>query len=130
MPSLLTFFAGRSAGLAIPAGVGSRPAVPGPAVGRLRLPTDPIGTFTLTLTNLVVGSAIRIETEAGTLVEYRVADATSEVFTVPAYAPGNASNDLRIKVRKGTAAPFYKDYETLAVASVGAGSIYVVQVPD
>lgn len=98
--------------------------------GRMRLSTESIGTFTLTLTNLVVGSAVRVETQAGALVEYRVADAATEVFTVPAYAPGNASNDLRIKVRKGTAAPFYKDYETLAVASVGAGSIYVVQVPD
>jgi len=100
------------------------------SVGRMRLTTESIGTFTLTLTNLVVGSAIRIETQAGDLVEYRVADATTEVFTVPAYAPGNASNDLRIKVRKGTAPPFYKDYTTLATASVGSGSIYVSQIPD
>ena len=109
------------------AGIGPNAGAP---TGRLRLPTDSIGTFTLTLTNLVIGSAIRVETQAGALIEYRVADATSEVFAVPAYSAGNASNDLRIKVRKGTAAPFYKDYETLAVASVGAGSIYVVQVPD
>lgn len=109
------------------AGIGPNAGAP---TGRLRLPTDPIGTFTLTLTNLVVGSAIRIETQAGTLIEYRVADATSEVFTVPAYAPGNASNDLRIKVRKGTAAPFYQPYETLATASVGSASIYVSQIQD
>lgn len=109
------------------AGIGPNAGAP---TGRLRLPTDPIGNFTLTLTNLVVGSAIRIETQAGALVEYRVADATSEVFSVPAYAPGNASNDLRIKVRKGTAAPFYQPYETLATASVGSASIYVSQIQD
>lgn len=100
------------------------------SAGRMRLSTESIGNFTLTLTNLVVGSAIRVETQAGTLIEYRVADATSEVFTIPAYSPGNASNDLRIKVRKGTAAPFYIPYETLATASVGSGSIYVSQIPD
>lgn len=100
------------------------------SVGRMRLSTEAIGNFTLTLTNLVVGSAIRIETQAGDLVEYRVADATSEVFTIPAYSPGNASNDLRIKVRKGTAAPFYVPYETLTAASVGSASIYVSQIQD
>lgn len=100
------------------------------SLGRMRLTTESIGNFTLTLTNLVVGSAIRVETQAGALIEYRVADATSEVFTVPAYAPGNAANDLRIKVRKGTAAPFYQPYETLATASVGSASIYVSQIQD
>lgn len=109
------------------AGIGPNAGAP---TGRLRLPTDPIGNFILTLTNLVVGSAIRVETQAGALVEYRVADATSEVFTVPAYAPGNAGNDLRIKVRKGTSAPYYKDFETLATASVGSSSVYIVQIPD
>ncbi len=98
--------------------------------GRMRLSTESIGTFTLTLTNLVVGSAVRVETQAGALVEYRVADAATEVFTVPAYSPGNASNDLRIKVRKGTAAPFYVPYETLATAVVGSASIYVSQQQD
>ena len=100
------------------------------SAGRMRLSTESIGTFTLTLTNLVVGSAVRVETQAGALVEYRVADAATEVFTVPAYSPGNASNDLRIKVRKGTAAPFYVPYETLATAVVGSASIYVSQQQD
>lgn len=109
--------------------IGIRP-VHGGSFGRMRLPTESIGSFSLTLTNLVIGSAIRVETQAGALVEYRVADATSEVFTVPAYAAGNASNDLRIKVRKGTAAPYYKDFATLTTAFVGSSSIYVVQIPD
>lgn len=110
-------------------GVGSRGML-GTATGKLRLPTDSIGNFTLTLTNLVVGSSIRIETEAGALIEYRVADATTEVFTAPAYSVGNAANNLRIKVRKASEAPFYIPYETLTTAFVGAQSIYVSQIPD
>lgn len=98
--------------------------------GVKRLPTDSIGTFVLTLTGLIVGSAIRVETQAGTLIEYRVAAASTEAFNVPAFTPGSASNDLRIKVRKGTTAPFYIPYETLAVAAVGAQSIFVSQIPD
>jgi hypothetical protein len=111
--------------------LGMEPVVAGATHGVKRLATDSIGNFTLTLTNLVVGSAIRMETQAaGALIEFRVAAGTSEVFTIPAYSAGNASNDLRIKVRKGSAAPLYKPYETLATASVGAGSVYIAQIPD
>lgn len=99
-------------------------------LGRARLPTDSIGTYALTLTGLVIDSAIQIETQAGALVENRTADATTEVFSVPAYSIGSTNNDLRIKVRKGTASPFYKPYETLATAVVGSNSIYVSQILD
>ena len=96
-----------------------------------RLATDPIGTFTLTLTNVVVGSAIRIEAQVGgALVEYRVATLTTEIFSVPVYVSGSASNDLRIKVRKATAGTAYIPYETLTTAATGAQSIYVSQIPD
>jgi hypothetical protein len=96
-----------------------------------KLPTDSIGTFVLSLTNLVIGSAIRIEVvSTGTLVEYRVADTTTEVFNVPAYSVGSASNELRIKVRKGSAPVLYKPYETIATAVVGSSSVYIAQVPD
>lgn len=95
------------------------------------LPTDSIGTFVLSLTNLVVGSAVRIEiASTGTLVEYRVADTTTEVFNVPAYSAGSANNDLRIKVRKASAPVLYKPYETLATALVGAVSVYITQISD
>lgn len=110
--------------------LGMEPVAGLSSFGVKRLPTDSIGTFVLTLTNLVVGSAIRVETQAGALVEFRVAAASSEAFNVPAYSPGSASNDLRIKVRKGTSAPFYRPYETLATAAVGSQSIFVSQIPD
>lgn len=94
-------------------------------------PTDAIGTFDLTLNNIVIDSVIRIEiASTGALVELRTADATTEVFSLPAYSGGNVNNDLRIKVRKGTAAPKYLPFSTLATASVGAGSVYIAQVAD
>ena len=64
------------------------------------------------------------------LVENRVASSPSEVFAVPAYVSGNAGNSLRIKVRKGSASPFYRPFETLTTAFVGAQSIFVSQIPD
>lgn len=106
------------------------PALGGLALGVFRLPTDPIGTTTVTLTNLVSGSAIRIEEADGTLREYRDADATSEVFTLDVYSAGSAKNDLVIKVRKGTAAPKYLPYTTYLTAVVGSQSVYIAQVAD
>jgi hypothetical protein len=100
------------------------------AFGVARLPTDPVGTFTLTLTNLVVGSAVQVETLAGAAVENRTASSGTEVFALSAYASGNPANNLRIKVRKGSAAPFYQPWETLATATPGSASIYVSQIPD
>ena len=95
------------------------------------LPSDPIGTFALTLTNVVVGSRIHIETQGdGTALHDSVADATDETISLSAYASGSAYNALRIKVRKGTGSPTYKPFETLATAIVGAQSIYVGQIPD
>jgi hypothetical protein len=103
----------------------------GGGLGVARLDTDPIGNFTLTLTNLVVGSAVRIEiTSTGVEVAFRTAASTSEVFTIPAYSSGNPANDLRIKVRKGSTAPLYKPYDTQATALISAQSIFIAQIPD
>ena len=103
----------------------------GMAIARQSLPTDPIGTFTLTLTNVVVGSRIHIETQGdGTTLHDSVADATDETISLSAYASGSPYNALRIKVRKGTGAPTFKPFETLATAIVGAQSIYVGQIAD
>ena len=103
----------------------------GVSLGVCRLPTDPIGTFSLTLTNVVVGSRIHIETQGdGTTLHDSVADATSETISLSAYASGSPYNALRIKVRKASSAPTYKPFETLATAIVGAQSIYVGQIAD
>lgn len=95
------------------------------------LPTDPIGTFALTLTNVVVGSAIQIEDQAGTTTLYNGTAATSTpLINLSAYAGGSGLNNLRIKVRKGSASPYYIPWETVTVAVVGSQTIYVAQIPD
>lgn len=101
------------------------------ALGVARFSTDQIGTFSLTLTNVVTGSAIQIESQDGSTTLHNSTAAGSTVnITLQAYAAGSPLNDLRIKVRKGSAAPYYQPYETLTTAVVGAQSIYVSQIPD
>ena len=118
-------FSGLSRGKTIPLGTS------GASFGVARWPTDPVGSFTLTLTNLVVGSRIHIETQGdGTTLHDSVADATDETIVLSAYASGSTYNDLRIKVRKASESPTYKPYETLATAIAGSASIYVSQIPD
>ena len=100
-------------------------------MGFAALATDPIGTFALTLTNVVVGSSIQIEDQAGTTTLYNGTAATSSpLINLSAYAGGSGLNNLRIKVRKGSAAPYYIPWETVTTALVGSQSIYVAQIPD
>ena len=101
------------------------------ALSRQSLATDPIGVFALTLTNVIVGSVIQIEDQLGTTTLYNGTAATSTpLINLSCYAGGSALNNLRIKVRKGTAAPFYRPFETLSTAIVGSQSIYVAQIAD
>lgn len=93
--------------------------------------SDPIGTFALTLTNVVPGSSIQVETQSGAATLYNGTAATSSpTINLSAYAPGSPYNALRVKVRKGTSSPYFQPYETLTTAFVGAQSIYVSQIPD
>ena len=116
---------GAGRGILVPANVG------GLSLGVSRWPTDPIGTFALELTNVVIGSRIHIETHGdGTALHDSVADTANETINLSTYAAGSPYNALRIKVRKGTGSPTYKPFETLATAIVGAQSIYVGQIPD
>ena len=109
----------------------SNPVQPGVVIGRLRLPTDPVGVCALTLTNIVIGSRIHIEAHGdGTALHDSVADTANETINLSTYAAGSPYNALRIKVRKGTGSPTYKPFEALATAIVGAQSIYVGQIPD
>lgn len=92
--------------------------------------SDAIGEFQLTLTNVVVGSAVQVETLAGAVLVNRVASASSEVIQVPTYSVGSPSNSLVVKVRKGSASPFYQPYQTQVTSVVGAQSVFVSQIPD
>ena len=108
----------------------------GELFGLQRLSTDSIGVTTLTLTNVVVGSRYRIERAAdGSLATPTgnaegVAGASTVAITLDYYSAGNANNDLRIKVRKGTSAPKYLPFETQATIGAAAQSVYVAQVAD
>lgn len=116
----------------VPAGRGLIVSSPGGySLGTFRLPTDSIGTHTLTLTNVVIGSRIAIRDQAGTTTLYdQIAATSTVVIPMGVYSSGAPLNDWRIKVRKASGAPNYQPYETLLTGYVGASSIYVSQIPD
>ena len=99
-------------------------------VSRQSLPTDPIGSFTLTLTHVIVGSAVQVESQSGTSLYNGTAATGTVVIPLQVYSAGSPLNELRIKVRKGSASPFYQPWETLATAIKGSASIYAAQIPD
>ncbi len=113
----------------------------GLAVGVARLPTDPVGTFTLTLHNVVRGSRYRIErigdaslaTPTGNatgVVPAGAGDTTDLEITLDYYAAGNANNDLAIKVRKASESPYYRPFDSQAEARAGAVDVFVSQQLD
>lgn len=96
-----------------------------------RFPTDPIGTFLLVLTNVVIGSRVHVEDQStGSALHDSVAESSSVSISLPVYSDGSAANDLRVKVRKGTGTPTYKPFETLVTAAVGDQYIYIGQIAD
>ena len=107
-------------------------AVPNKWVSAINpLPDDfAVGAFSLTLQNVIVGSAIQIETTLGGPLFNTTAATSSVLIPLLVYGDGSPRNDLRIKVRRGSGAPFYQPWETLAVAVIGAQSIFVSQIPD
>lgn len=118
-------------------GTVARPPTRGPfnvngmgALSRQALATDPVGVFSLTLDGLVIGSAIQVQSQSGVALLNIVCDTTTEVLNLQAYAPGSALNNLRIKVRKGSSAPFYQPFETLITSFVGSASVFVSQISD
>lgn len=115
------------------------------------LATDPVGTTTITLSNVVNGSNIQIETQDGTVTRYSqqygpgvtLYDAATQYdaatlydsqastpIVLDLYQQGSALNDLRIKIRKGSASPYYLPYETQVTATSAPISIYVSQTSD
>ena len=95
------------------------------------LPDDPVGTHTVTLTNVVVGSRIHIRDQANTTTLYdQIATSGTVAIPLQVYAGGSPLNNWRIKIRKASESPTYRPYETLMTATVGASSIYVSQIAD
>lgn len=95
------------------------------------LPTDQVGVFSLTLLNVAVGSTIYVSDQADTTTLYSVSDSVgTAVISLPTYSTDSPLNSLRIKVRKGSAFPYYQPWETQTTAVVGSQSIYVSQIPE
>lgn len=110
--------------------IGTKTSINAASFGVLRLPTDPIGTFTLSLTNLALNSAIQVQAQDGTPIYNGTADTSTKILNLQAYAPGSPLNDLIIKVRKGSSAPYYQPWSTQTTAIKGSQTIFVSQIPD
>lgn len=106
--------------------VGTRPLGPDSIKGMQRLPSEAIGTFNLTLKNVVIGSRWEIESSGSTL-STGVASSGTILIPISVYA---TNNDLVVKVRKGSGSPYYQPYETQTTAFVGASSLFINQVSD
>ena len=99
---------------------------------RQLLPTDALSNFALTLTNVVVGSIWSAEiVTTGEQVATGAAAAETVSVNIPVYVQGSTKNDIRIKVRKATSAPFYQPLETqITIVKNGALSLRINQVSD
>lgn len=99
------------------------------SMGVLRLPTDPLFYFDLTLENIVVGSRYRITRQStGAELATGVASSTTEVISgVPSFS----SNMLMdITIRKASGSPNYKIFDTAAYANQAGSSAYILQQLD
>lgn len=83
----------------------------------------------LTLTNVIVGSRITVRDQAKTVVHHNdLAASATVILTIPIY--GDSRDNWLVDIRKASAAPYYQRYKTFIVATVGAVSHYVNQLPD
>ena len=92
------------------------------------LPTDAVGSMTLTLQNIAVTSAWRLEVlSTGATVATGTAPGGDIAQAVSVYQPNQV---LLLKVRKGTASPYYRPFETQVTVTSANASIFVSQIPD
>lgn len=111
--------------------------------GPMRLSTEPLGTCTLRLKNAIAGSEYGIfvqttnsqATSGGVAAGVGVVSGTpgtvvDQDITLDYFVGGNANNDVRIRLRKGTSATKYQPFETLATLSAGIVLAYCAQVAD
>lgn len=95
-------------------------------VGVFRLPTDPVGTTTVTFDGVNAGSEIRVYLpDASEAAGVETCD-DNHVLTWSAFASGSANNTVRIVIVHHD----YKIKEFSYTSRVGAQSIPVQQEPD
>lgn len=107
-------------------GVGSRLLPSGAFVGTLRLPTDPIGTTTVTFSGVNASSEIRVYLPDGTAVAGIEDCAADQVLSWSVYSSGSPNNTVTIRI----VSTAYKLKEFTYVSAVGATSLPVQQEPD
>ena len=86
--------------------------------------------YRLTLQNVVADSIVHVETATGTPVTTLTTSGGDVPLVLQAYEDGSPLNNLRIRVRKGSASPYYQPWETLTTAFPGSTSIFVSQISD
>lgn len=109
-----------------PLGRGNVVHLGGVALGVARLPTDPVGTTTVTFDGVNAGSEIRIYLPDGTEVAGVETCEANHILTWSVYAPGSPNNTVRIVIVHLD----YKIKEFIYVSRIGAQSIPVQQEPD
>lgn len=109
-----------------PLGRGNVVHLGGVALGVARLPTDPVGTTTVTFDGVNAGSEIRIYLPDGTEVAGVETCEANHILTWIVYAPGSPNNTVRIVIVHLD----YKIKEFTYVSRIGAQSIPVQQEPD
>ena len=96
------------------------------AVAFMRLPTDPIGSTTVTFDGVHAGSEIRVQLpDSSEAAGVETCD-DNHALTWSVYASGSANNTVRIVIVH----PDYKIKEFSYTSRVGAQSIPVQQEPD
>lgn len=109
------------------ADIGQWPAGEGLNFGQTRLAGEALFNVTLALSNVVTGSAWRVEETDGTLIDSGTAAASTVNVSVPYYG---SDRNVTVKVRKGTAAPKYQPFQTSASITASGASTFVSQVAD
>lgn len=99
---------------------------PNATVGRARLPTEPIGTTTVTFSGVVAGSEIRVYLSDATEVAGIESCSADQVLAWDAYAVGSANNNVTIRIVNNS----YKVREIAYTTRAGAQSIPIQQDAD
>lgn len=106
------------------------PSMAGLSFGVAALPTDYLFTVSLTLQNVADESRYRIEDTADdSEIASGVQSGTGDIV-ISGIGYAGTSRTMRIKVRKATATPIYRPFETLAVVGATGGAAYILQSLD
>ena len=96
------------------------------ALGVCRLPTDPIGSCTATLSGVHAGCEIRIRDKDTNELAGTESCVENPAFTLPVYSPGSAYNTVRIIVISTS----YELIDLQYTVSVGSFSIPIEMSED